>query len=180
VPSISSCIYQESHTFLNSYGGVYKQSATSYLDGSSPVLMRFKTGPLRLGELQGYQRAYFFYLLGTYISPHKLVMSITYDYEDSPTQTTVISPVNVSQPFGAGGAQSPFGQQALFGGPSSEETWRVFLERQRCMAFAITLQELYDPSYGIAAGAGLTLSGLNIVAALKRGWRPQDNATSAG
>lgn len=180
VPSLSSCIYQDLHTFLNSYGGVYQESPGSYLDGSSPVLMRFKTGPLRVGELQGYQRAYFFYLLGTYISPHKLVVSMSFDYEDSPSQTVTITPVNGSTPFGSGGSQSPFGQQPLFGGPSSEETWRVFLERQRCMAFSITLQELFDASVGQAAGAGLTLSGLNIVCGFKKGYRPQDGATSVG
>lgn len=180
VPAISSCIYQEAHTFLNIYGQIYRESAGTYLDGSRPVLMHFKTGPLRLGALQGYQRAYFFYLLGTYLSPHKLVMSMNFDYEESPSQTVVITPVNGSLPFGSGGAQSPFGQQGLFGGPSSEETWRVFLDRQRCMAFSISMQEIFDASFGLPAGAGLTLSGLNVVCAFKKAYRPQDNATSVG
>ncbi len=180
VPSISSCIYQDSHTFLNSYGVTYQEQPGVYLDGSRPVLMRFKTGPLRLGDLQGYQRAYFFYLLGTYISPHRLVLSMSFDYETSPSQTVTITPINGSMPFGAGGAQSPFGQGTPFGGPSSEETWRVFLDKQRCMAFSITMQELYDATFGLPAGAGLTLSGLNVVCAFKKGYRPQDNATSAG
>lgn len=180
VPSVSSCIYQDLHTFLNSYGGVYQESPGTYLDGSSPVLMRFKTGPLRLGELQGYQRAYFFYLLGTYLSPHKLVFSMSFDYETSASQTVTITPVNGSTPFGSGDSQSPFGQGTPFGGPSAEETWRIFLDRQRCMAFSITMQELFDASFGQAAGAGLTLSGLNVVCGFKKGYRPQDNATSVG
>ncbi len=180
IPSLSSCIYQEMHTILNQYGQVLQERAGTYLDGTSPVLMRFKTGPIRLGELQGYQRAYFFYLLGTYITPHKLIFSMAYDYETSPSQTVTITPINQSYAFGAGGAQSPFGQQAVFGGPSAEENWRIFLEKQRCSAFSITMQEVFDASYGQAAGAGLTLSGLNIICGFKKGWRPQDNATSAG
>ncbi len=180
VPAVSSCIWQDMHTFINSYGFAYQEQPGIYLDGSNPVLMKFKTGPLRLDQLQSYQRAYFFYLLGTYLSPHKLHIGMSYDYEVAPSQTVTITPVNGSLPFGSGGAQSPFGQGTPFGGPSNLEQWRVFLNRQRCMAFAITLQELFDPTVGLPAGAGLTLSGLNIVAGFKKGYRPQDNQTSAG
>lgn len=180
VASISSCIFQDLHTFLTSSGFVQQELPGSYLDGSSPVLMRFKTGPLRVGALQSYQRAYFFYLLGTYLSPHKLNVSMYFDYETSPSQTSLITPINGSQPFGAGGAQSPFGQQEFFGGPSNLESWRVFFDKQRCSAVAIAVQEIFDASMGLAAGAGLTLSGLNVVCGFKKGWRPQDNQTSAG
>jgi hypothetical protein len=178
--SISSCIYGEAHTLLNRFGQVSQQQVGVYLDGSSPVLMRFRTGPLRLGDLQGYQRAYFFYLLGTYISPHKLMLAMSFDYEASPSQQVLITPVNGSLPFGSGAAQSPFGQGTPFGGPSSEENWRIFLSQQRCSAFDITMQEVYDPSMGLAAGQGLTLSGLNVVCGFKKGYRPQDAQTSAG
>lgn len=180
VPSVSSCIYQEFHTFLKSNGIVYQEHPGVYIDGSSPVLIRFKTGPIRLGDLQGYQRAYFFYLLGTYLSPHKLLLSITYDYDAAPSQTILITPINGSQPFGYGEAETPFGQGTPFGGPGSEESWRVFLERQRCAAFSITLQEIFDPSLDQAPGAGLTLSGINAVCGFKKGYKPQDNATSVG
>lgn len=180
IPCVSSCIFQEMHTFINGFGQVYQESPGSYLDGSNPVLMRFTTGPLRLGDLQGYQRAFFFYILGTYISPHKLWVSMTYDYEVSPSQSVLISPTNYSTPFGAGPSQSPFGQGDPFGGGTDLESWRLFLERQRCMAFGITVQEIFDPTFGTTAGAGLTISGLNIVMGFKKGFRPQPNANSIG
>ncbi len=180
VPAISSCVFEGMHTFINSYGAVYQEEIGNYLDGSNPVLMSFKTGPLRLGELQHYQRAYFFYLLGTFISPHKLQMLLYYDYADSPSQSTIISPTNYSTPYGSGPSQSPYGQGTPYGGGSSLESWRIFLERQRCMAFAIEIKEIFDPSYGTVAGAGLTLSGLNVVMGFKQQWRPQIAANSAG
>lgn len=180
VPAISSCVFQEMHTFINEFGAVYQESPGSYLDGSNAVLMAFKTGPLRLGDLQNYQRAYFFYLLGTYFSPHKLLMSLTYDYDDAPSQSVLISPTNYSTPYGAGLPQSPYGEGSPYGGPKSLENWSVFLERQRCMAFAITMQEVFDPAFDTTAGAGLTLSGLNIVIGFKKGFRPQSAAHSAG
>lgn len=178
VPSLSSCIFQGLHTFINKYGATYQETVGKYIDGSSPVLMAFKTGPLRIGDLQNYQRAYFFYLLGTYLSPHKLQLSISYDYDGAPSQGPLILPNNFNPAYGSGTSQDPYGQQSPYGGPGSLENWRVFLDRQRCMAFSITMQEIFDPTMGAVAGAGLTLSGLNVICAFKRGFRPQSSATS--
>lgn len=180
VPGISSCIFEDLHTFINSSGAAYQEESGSYLDGSNPVLMKFKTGPIRIGNLQNYQRAYFFYFLGDFISPHKLYVKIYYDYSQTPSQALLISPNNYSTSYGEGGEQSPYGQQALYGGPNSLEDWRVFLQRQRCMAFAIEVEEVFDPSFDTVAGAGFTMSGINVVAAFKRGYRPQSAANSAG
>ncbi len=180
VPCVSSCIFQDMHTFINDSGATYQEIVGHYLDGSSPVLMMFKTGPLRLGELQGYQRAYFFYILGTYLSPHKLQCLISYDYEDSPSQSVLISPTNFSPALGSFPSQSPLGQGTPLGGPSNLESWRVFLQRQRCMAFGLQIQEVYDPAFDVVAGAGLTISGLNVVMGFKKDFRPQTAANSAG
>lgn len=180
VPAVSSCIWQGLHTFINSYGAAYQETPTFFLDGSNPVLIKFQTGWIRLGDLQGYQRAYFFYLLGNYISPHKLVVSVSYDYDPSPSQSIIISPTNYSPPYGSGDSQSPYGQGTPYGGPNASEDWRIFFERQRCMAISITIQEVFDATFGVTAGAGFTLSGLNVVCSFKKGYRPQAAIHSAG
>lgn len=172
VPAVSSCIYQGLHTFINSSGVVYQEKPGSYLDDTTPVLLSFKTGWINLAGLQGYQRAFFFYLLGKYYSPHKLLLNIAYDYTPSPSQSTVITPNNYSAAYGGNGAddQNPYGQQEVYGGPSDVEQWRVFLSQQRCQAFQIELNEIYDASFGVSAGAGLTLSGINCIVGIKSGF----------
>jgi hypothetical protein len=175
IPGVSSCVFQGLHTFINTFGTVFQESPGIYVDGSNPVLMAFTTGPLRLGDLQGYQRSYFFYLLGEYISPHKLLMSITYDYASGPSQYTIITPTNFSP-----SAPSPFGVPTPFGAETNLESWRVFLTQQRCMATQVSMQEIYDSTMGPAAGAGLTLSGINFIAGFKKSFRPQAARHSAG
>lgn len=176
IPATAACIYQGLHTFINSFGQVYQESPGLFLDGSNPVLMSFVTSWFNLAGLQGYQRAYFFYILGTYYSPHKLDMQIAYDYNSSPSQSTLISPTNYGVPYGV---SSPYGQQHIYGSNNIEQ-WRVFLQRQRCQAFQITLNEVYDATIGQPPGQGLSISGLNLVVAIKKGWKPIAAVHSAG
>jgi hypothetical protein len=177
VPAVSSCIYQNLHTFINKYGAAYQETPGKYLDGSNPVLMAFTTGPIRIGGLQGYQRAFFFYLLGEWISPHKLFVEIYYDYNEAPSHSTIIVPPNNSPAYGQ---PSPYGQGNPYGGPGVAEQWRIFLNHQRCQAFGISVQEIFDPTQGLPAGAGLTLSGINAVCAFKKPFRPIPAAQSVG
>lgn len=177
VPAISSCTYQNLHTFLNSFGAVYQENVGSYVDGSNPVLIGLTSAWFNLAGIQGYERAFFFYLLGEYFSPHKLQLSIAYDYNPAPSQVSLISPTNYNPPLGT---DSPLGQGSPYGGQSNVLDWRVFLTRQRCEAFQITLQEVYDASYGVPPGQGLSLTGINLVFAAKQKFRPQSNRHSIG
>lgn len=176
VPAISSCIYNGLHTYVNSAGAAYQETPGLYLDGSSPVLLSFTTGWLNLAGIHGYERAYYFYLLGTYLSPHKLSIKIAYDYNGSPSQALVITPDNFSSAVPSSFGATP----APFGSPTNLEQWRIFLDRQKCQAFQIQVDELYDSTQGVTAGAGVSLSGMNLVAGLKKGYRPIKAALSAG
>ncbi len=179
IPSISSTIYNELHTLVNQYGQVSQESAGTYYDLSDPVLMSFTTSWLQVAGLRGYQRAYWFYLLGTYLSPHKLSLGIAYDYNASPVQGTLIAPINYAPPYGSDPYYGGDGSTA-YGGPNSIEQWRVFLQQQRCKAFQISMQEVFDPTYGTIAGPGLTLSGLNIIVGVKKAYAPIPSNQQAG
>jgi hypothetical protein len=168
VPALSSVVYQDKHTFIDKYNRTFKERADYYLDGGgTPVTMRFKTAWFKMAGLQGFQRAYYFMLLGKYLSPHKLSMRIGYDYNPNPAQVVTIAPENFS---GFWGDIALWGNEGPWGGMSQVEQWRIFMTQQKCQSFQITMQEFYDPSIGPVAGAGLTLSGLNLVVGVKKGW----------
>jgi len=177
VPAISSTLYQGMHTYINSLSQVRQETPAKYLDGSSPVLMSFTTSWFNLAGLQGFERAYYFYLLGTYVSPHKLQVQIAYDYQLSPSQTSFITPDNYSQ---AWGLDPLWGSTPFWGGQSTVEQWRVFLRQQKCQAFQISINEVYDSTFGQASGAGLTISGLDLVTGMKKGYPTLRPSRSVG
>lgn len=176
-PAISSTLYQNLHTYIDIFGRVFQETIGAYLDGSNPVLQAFSTGWIGAAGLTGYQRAYFMHLLGTYLSPHKLNIGIAYDYEPNVTQYTLISPDNYNPPWGT---DSPYGGTEVWGGPTNTEEWQIFFERQKCQSFQITIDEIFDPSYGTIAGPGLTLSGINLTIGVKKGYPTLPASRSAG
>lgn len=177
VPAISSTLYTSLHTYLRSDGLIRQESPGLYLDGANPVLLSFTTAWLKLTGLQGFQRAYHFYFLGNYLTPHKLNVQLAYDFDPSVTQTTVISPNNFNPTYGT---ISPYGAGAVYGGPSAVEQWRVFFNRQKCESFQITITEMFDASFGVMAGAGFTMSGINLVVGGKASYPKLPSSESAG
>lgn len=152
---VSDCIFQGQHTYVSSSGIVYKENPGVYFDGiSTPVLMNFTTSWIKLAGLQGYQRIYFFYVLAEYLSAHQLSFSIAYNFASSASQTTIITP-NPS---------------------SSLENLRIFLAKQRCQAFQVSLQEIY----GGTPGAAFSMSGLNLIVGAKSSFRTISAAQSVG
>lgn len=177
IPAVSSTLYQNLHTFINQFGQAYQESPGKYLDGSSPVLMSFQTSWFNLAGLQGYQRAYFFYVLAEFYSPHKVQIQVAYDYAPGPAQTSLIVPDNYSPPWGG---DPTWGSSSPWGGSPRLEQWRVFFQQQKCQSFQIYFNEIFDASYGQPASVGLKVSGLNLVVGLKKGYVPIMAKNSVG
>ncbi len=169
ITGVTSTLFEGLHTYSDSEGTIFQETPGLYLDGSSPVLISLTTGWLNLAGLQGYQRAFYALLLGQFITPHKLSVGIAYDYNPAIVDQATVIPDNFSQPFGDDSGS--FGDVGPYGGPGNVEDPRIFFSHQRSQAIQMTIQELYDPSYGIAAGAGLTLSGLNLIVGAKKTYR---------
>lgn len=177
IPGVSSTIYSGLHVFLNSFGSVYQENPGSYLDGSNPVLMSFTTSWIKLSGLQAYQRAYYFYLLGTFLSPHNLSVQVNYDYTTAQQQAVVIYPDNYSPPWGG---DSTWGGSTLWGGNINLEQERVYFEVQKCQSTQISISEVFNPQFGTIAGEGLTISGLNLIFGQKSSYPRISAAKSTG
>lgn len=176
ISAISSTLFEGADTYLSDRGYIYQETPNYYLDGSHPVLMSFKTSWITLAGIQGYERFYEMYLLGQYFTPFKLNCQIGYDYNKSPSQATLIIPDNYSPLYGD---LSVYGE-GTYGGPGDVLKARVFPQIQKCESFQISMTEVFDSSYGVVPGAGLSLSGLNMVVGVKRGFRTQKASQSFG
>jgi len=172
-----SNLFKQLHTFVDADGRLFQEAIGTYVDGTKPVLMKFKTGWFALGGMLGFQRAYFLFLLGKYYSPHKLTVDLAYDFNPASTQTTIITPNNYNLPFGD---DTIYGSPSFFGGTEYIEKWRIMLQRQKCDSVQITISESYDPTVGEAAGQGLTLSGMNFIIGVKRLFNTVPAAITAG
>jgi hypothetical protein len=151
IDAVSDCIFQDLHTYVTASGVVYQETPGVYLDGASGISTSFKTGWFNLAGLQGFERAYYFYFLAQYLSAHTLTINLYYDYDAiTVAQTLTITP-----------------------NATDLEQWRVFLSQQKCQAFQIELTE------SGATGAGFTMSGLDLVVGLKKGYTTIKAAASA-
>lgn len=176
-PAISSTIFQGLHSYINSFGQIYQESPDIYLDGSNPVLLSFITSWISVAGLQGYERFYFMHLLGSYYTPFTLNVSLAYDYNPSATQSIQILPDNYSP---AWGGEAQWGSGGPWGGPSNVFEARIFPENQKCETFQVSINEAYDASFGVVAGAGLSLSGMNMTIGVKKAYRTQKASQSFG
>lgn len=176
IPGISSTLYQGLHTFIDSFGRVFQETPGFYLDGSNPVLMSFLTGHIQLAGLSGYQRLFEIQLVAQYQSPHLLDVLLGYDFGPLSEQA-IIQPTNFT---GVYGSDSIYGQTTPYGGPGRLEQWRIQQSTQKCQAFQMSLQEIYNPAFSTLAGAGLVLSTMTCTVGVNRSYRPVRATNTVG
>lgn len=177
IPSQSATVALGKHTLFDDFGRVLQELPGTYSDAGNPVLMKFRTAWIALAGILGFQRAYFLFLLGKYVSPHKLICKIGYDFDPFEYQTIIVNPNNYNAPWGN---DPVYGSTNLWGGNSQVEKWRLMFEKQKCDSIQITIEEQYDPSIGEPAGEGLTLSGINCVVGIKRVFGTYPASITAG
>jgi hypothetical protein len=179
VNAISSTLYQGYQTYLNKYGQVFQEAPGTYIDGSTPVLISFQTGWLSLAGLRGFERFYFLFMLGTYFSPFKLNVQLAYNFQSGAQQSIMVTPDNAAPYWGD---EAVWGSGGPWGGSPEGNVFqaRIFPQQQKCQTFQLTVTEIYDSTLGVAAGQGLSLSGMNAVIGVKKGFPTQKASRSFG
>lgn len=156
-------IYNAQQTILRQNGYVQQERTGTYVDGSSPVLLRFTTAWFKLNGLQGFQRAYSIYFLTKWFSPHKLNAQIAYDYLTSSVQETTLVPQVTPNAYGS---SAPYGA-GPYGAENQIAQYRLYLSRQSCESIRLSITESYDASFGVAPGAGFSASGFQVLIGAK-------------
>jgi hypothetical protein len=87
------------------------------------------------------------YVLGKFYSGHTYSMGIAYDYNPTITQTATVNPLNTI-------------------GSGSFVERQINFQRQQCQSFQLTFNQISSAS----VGAGLQISGINLVVGMKAGY----------
>lgn len=177
VPAVSSTLYLNQHTYLDRFNRVYQETPGKYLDGAKPVLQAFTTSWISAAGFQGFQRAYWLYLAGTYKSPHMLNVTLAYDFNNFIKDQVTIAPDNFNPTWGS---LALWGSGDVWGGSTNIEQQRVFFKNQKCESFQVSVDEIYDNQYGSLAGEGLSLSGLMLTIGTKKSYKPLTARQSSG
>lgn len=175
-PGVSATLYQGLHTYLDKYGRILQETPNKYLDVDTPVCMSFLSNWIQLQGLSGYQRLLELQILGSYITPHTLNVEFAYNYGPLMEQAE-IEPINFTGTFGS---DDFFTQTSPYAGPGNLEQWRVQNSFQQCQSFQISIQERYDSTKDVMAGAGLTLSAFTAIVGVTKSYRPVKAATTVG
>lgn len=120
LPAVDSCIWNNQLVLIQSNGNVLVQKDNYYYDYASdyqntqkPVVRVVQIPWLAFGGIQGYHSVRWATLLGHYISPHILQMSVCYNYDPAAKEPIAINSNAVSNVFGG---FPTFGAGATFGG----------------------------------------------------------------
>lgn len=168
VKSHDAVVWQNTYVFLRTSGIVYYDIPNYYKDDESAIRMRIGTGWLSFAGLSGFQRVYKLMVLGEYKSPHRLKVSIAYDFSDAYNQIAYIDPDDLL-PITRYGEESPYGKAGTkFGGPNAAYRFVVNLKQQKCQSIKFLIEEEVV-SATTGSQESLTITSLGLLVGLKKG-----------
>jgi len=129
--------------YLTSDGIAHKQSTSLFTDNAVFVPVKLTTAWISMAGLQGYERFYRLYILGSYKSAHSLKVSIAYNFIDSFTETVTIDVTALP----------------------STSLYEVVVDPQiqKCTSFKIKIEDVQNGT----AGESLSISNLAMLVGLK-------------
>jgi len=162
--AVDAVLFEREFTYVNQFGVAMQEDDSVFTDAGAFIPLRLHTSWLSLAGLQGFQRAYHFLLLGEYKSPHQLLVKVAYDFNDSFTQENYIDATELCD-FPAYGDDDTYGETDPYGGEYPQYQFRVNLERQKCQAIKVSLEDVQSTDIG----EGFNISNICIRAGVKQG-----------
>jgi len=164
---------------------LFKQNYDSYDDAGVPIEMAAETGWMNPVSAQSAIRVYRMLLLGDYFTPHRLKISVAYDYDDTFVDFSVIDVTDYTQIYAygdpgvkdtstgvlrgyygdPGGTEGSYTTAIAYGGKDvMQYQVRVDFSKQKCEAIKIRIETLQGAGQ---LGRGVNLSQLLFVAGSK-------------
>lgn len=137
-------IYNNRVAFVKPSGQVYVQNTDKFTDGPSPYFLSWTLPNLSFAGIQGYQRVFRCYILGTYKGPHTLNVNVAYDYNSIYTQSTTINP---STSITTWGSDSTWGDSTTWGGSYQIYEFRVDFKTQKCTSIRLQVSDNQSSNY---------------------------------
>lgn len=158
---------------IRASGQVLVESSDVYTDAGRFIKLKIVTGWISFAQIQGYQRVWKMLLLGEYVSPHRLIVSIAENFNDTPYQQTYI---NGDLFTGNYGDDEFYGDSTPYGGDFPLYQFRVFLSRQKSEAIQITIEDTQSSDFSEA----YNISNLAFEVGAKKGANKLPAANSYG
>lgn len=164
--AVASCLYQGLFYFLKSDGTVWKQTPALYTDSGAPIPWRIMTAKIALAKIQGYQRVYEAFILGSYRGSG-VTLNVGCAFDNS-TAINAIAAIPVDSILGI---PSPAGS-GVFG----TEPWlgvadgsTVFQFRCDILRKCESIQFVLSDSQSGSGTEGFALSAITLNVGVKRG-----------
>lgn len=166
-----SAIWKNVYAYARDNGQVYVENKDRFDDNGFAYTLKIKTAWIKLLGLQNFQRVRGANILGDYLTPHTLKVSVAYDYQPFFTDYYYFNATQViaAQPFGA---DNPFGAGQFGGGVAPCYQFRVGLSRQKCEAIQFQFEDVQTNSMG----AAYALSDMSLEVGLKQGFNKMQRA----
>lgn len=161
-----TAIWNNKFLMLRSNGEVWQES-DSYQDGDQAIPLTVTTGWISLAGLQGFQRIWRMFVMGEYKSPHKLRVSVGYDFNTEYEQVAIVD-VNDVYIISTWGEEGPWGvEPPVWGGEFPFYGFEFHLTRQKCTSIRFKFED--DQNSLESFGEGLNLSSITLQIGLKQG-----------
>lgn len=156
-------VWQDKYVYIRTDGKVWMET-DGYSDNGSPIVMKIVTSWFSLAQFEGFQRIYKAMIIGNYMSKHKLVMSVAYDFNPYNVSSVIVDAFSLMNTPNYGDS-SPYGSELVYGGKYPLYQFKYQVPKQKCQSIQFTF---YD-SQTDSDGEGYQLSGLAVEVGVKQG-----------
>jgi hypothetical protein len=150
IAAADSTVFQNVYCYIQSNGTIQQETPGQFNDNGSAIKLRVVLAWMSMAGLQGYQRVYKATILGTYKSPHKLLVKVGYDFIPVFTQSDLIDTtaiINPTAPYASGTGTYASGA-GVYGGQNPVYQFRVDLAQQKCDTLQISIEDIQTSNYG--------------------------------